>query len=314
MLFVPSDSRVVQCPVLWCPQKSEVEEVGLKSFFNLLVVISLLGFTLACGLTGDTDGGKDSAAEAEKIQSDGAGKQEQAADDPEAATDEDVPEQGKDKSVTVRFGKGKTSGTYRDTAYAGTKHVYKFGVAQDQTISVKLDSNDKSAYLKVLDPSGEPIRLGANNTSFSESVPESGDYRIEVQTSSDRSDYTVTFRASALPADDDGDDEVQSGGLTKTVRFAKGRSSASYSGAVIRGERDVYVLGASGGQQMSVSISSEEDNAVFQVEGPGGYLRGAEPGSDRTSWSGELPANGKYRVIVGGTRGNATYTVTIAIR
>ena len=104
------------------------------------------------------------------------------------------------------------------------------------------------------------------------------------------------------------------GGVTRTVKFRKGATSASYKNAVIRGERDTYVLGAKGGQLMSVSITSLENNAVFQIRGPGGYLRGAGPGTDRRSWSGQLPANGKYRVIVGPTRGNATYTVTFAIR
>ncbi len=297
------------------------EENDLRSTLNLLIVIALLLFTIACGITGDTDGdAKDSSANTEKNQSGEPGREDALADqdpadeDSETASEENSTQQGEDKFVTVRFSKGRTSGTYKDTVFDGTKHVYKFGVAQDQNISVKIDSDDGSASLKVFDPSGDPIRLSGSNTRFSESVPGSGNYRIEVTTSSDSSDYTVTFGASALPVNDDGDDEIQGGGLTKTVRFAKGRSSASYSGAVIRGESDTYVLGANGGQTMSVSISSEEDNAVFQIEGPGGYLRGAEPGSDRTSWSGQLPANGKYRVIVGGTRGNATYTITIAIR
>lgn len=295
----------------------------MRSFLILSIVISLLVFAIACGITGNQDGGStDSSAGSGQDRSGDPGRQDALEDnekvegglgkDSESVSGEDNSRQGGDKSVTVRFSKGSTSGTYKDTVYNGAKHVYRFGVVQSQSISAKINSGDGSAYFSVFDPAGKRIGTsGDRERNFSGSVPESGNYRIEVMTSGDRSDYTVTFGASALPSDDE---EVQSGGLTKTVRFAKGRSSASYSGAVIRGDRDTYVLRAGGGQQMSVSVTSVEDNAVFQVRGPGGYLQGAEPGSDRTSWSGRLPADGTYRVIVGGTRGNATYKLTISIR
>lgn len=295
----------------------------MRSTLNLLIVVCLLLFTLACGLVGDESGNDQNSsvnstqngsenAESQGIPVDNGQIDNESAGDSGTRSGDNTAQQGEDKIVNVRFRKGSTSGTYRDTVHSGYKHVYSFGVVRDQNISVRLSSGDRNAYLKIVDPAGEPISLSGDSTSFSESVPQSGKYKIEVLTLGDSSDYTITFSASALPNKED--DVVRSGGGTKTVRFAKGRSSASYRGAVIRGESDTYVLGASAGQQMSVSISSVEANAVFQIEGPNGYLRGAEPGTDRTSWSGQLPASGRYRVIVGPTRGNATYSITFSIR
>jgi hypothetical protein len=104
-------------------------------------------------------------------------------------------------------------------------------------------------------------------------------------------------------------------GVTSRVRFARGSSSATMKGAVIRGERDIYIVGANGGQSMSVTIASLERNAVFQIEAPGGNeLRGASETDDAVRWSGPLPASGDYRIIVGGTRGNASYTLRVSIR
>jgi len=54
-------------------------------------------------------------------------------------------------------------------------------------------------------------------------------------------------------------------GITKRIKFAKGKSTATMSGAVARGDRDTYILGAQGGQTMTVDISSAQDNAVFQI-------------------------------------------------
>lgn len=104
-------------------------------------------------------------------------------------------------------------------------------------------------------------------------------------------------------------------GITSRVRFARGASSATLKGAVVRGDRDVYIVGANAGQSMSVTISSLERNAVFQIEAPGGKeLRGAGETDDAMQWSGPLPSSGDYRIIVGGTRGNASYTLRVSIR
>jgi hypothetical protein len=104
-------------------------------------------------------------------------------------------------------------------------------------------------------------------------------------------------------------------GVKKKVRFAKGASSATYRGAVIRGDRDRYYVSASQGQTMTVKITSLEKNAVFQIyfAGEQEALEGAGEEDDATNWSGELPADNEYVIVVGGTRGNATYTLTISV-
>lgn len=108
---------------------------------------------------------------------------------------------------------------------------------------------------------------------------------------------------------------VAADGVNKRVKFARGKTSTVVSGAVIRGDNDAYTLGAKSGQKMTVKITSVEKNAVFQIQAPNGvFLDGAGEGDDATNWSGELPKNGDYKIIVGGTRGNATYKLTIAVR
>lgn len=101
----------------------------------------------------------------------------------------------------------------------------------------------------------------------------------------------------------------------KTLRFERGADSATVQGAVIRGDRDVYELSAREGQTMDVSIAAFEDNAVFDLRGPKGKaLPGADEGDDAKTWKGRLPATGTYRIVVGGTRGNAEYALTVGIR
>lgn len=93
------------------------------------------------------------------------------------------------------------------------------------------------------------------------------------------------------------------------VAFAPGTSQTTLENSVVRGDRDVYLLGAQGGQQMTLAIRSLEDNAVFDVISPSGSVMAREAVRESVP----LPQTGDYTVIVGGTRGNATYTLNIAI-
>jgi hypothetical protein len=110
--------------------------------------------------------------------------------------------------------------------------------------------------------------------------------------------------------------EAAADGIKKRVRFPRGSTSTVLRGSVIRGDRDTYLLGAREGQTMTVRITSLENNAVFQIYKPGGKetVEGAGEGEDAMEWSGELPATGDYVIVVGGTRGNATYKLEIKIK
>lgn len=101
----------------------------------------------------------------------------------------------------------------------------------------------------------------------------------------------------------------------KRIKFKKGESSATIEGGVIRGERDTYLVGASRNQYMVVTVMSIENNAVFQIvdRGTGYYLSGAGDYDDAMRWEGYLPSSGDYEIIVGGTRGNAEYTLKVFI-
>jgi hypothetical protein len=117
-------------------------------------------------------------------------------------------------------------------------------------------------------------------------------------------------------------------GANKEIRFSAGSNSATVSQSVIRGDRDLYSITAKAGQTMEISITSKEDNAVFAIFQPGSKpvkedgitevkgtaLPKAGDKDDARSWSGKLPESGKYWIIVGGTRGNATYKLKVTIK
>ncbi|MEZ5671341.1 MAG: hypothetical protein R3E08_02770 [Thiotrichaceae bacterium] len=118
---------------------------------------------------------------------------------------------------------------------------------------------------------------------------------------------------------------VQAEGVSKEIKFKSGHSSSVEKGCVVGADTDEYTLEAHQGQTMSVSIESEEDNAVFNmfywadgvlepVEGTGDQ----EEGSAVKHWKGKLPGNAdettQYKIEVGKERGNACYTLKVTIK
>ena len=104
-------------------------------------------------------------------------------------------------------------------------------------------------------------------------------------------------------------------GATKRVRFAKGHTSATYKGAVVRGTRNRYLVGARAGQLMYVRIRSVERNAVFSLADPAGaFMKGAGEEDEATQWTGKLSTSGDFAIDVGGTRGNAEYSLTVTVK
>ena len=98
--------------------------------------------------------------------------------------------------------------------------------------------------------------------------------------------------------------------LLSQIQFAPGTNSATVNQSVVRGSRNIYLLRANRGQRMDVKITSLENNAVFDVIAPNGEILKTEA----TQSSLKLPATGNYEIIVGGTRGNATYKLNVKIQ
>jgi hypothetical protein len=103
-------------------------------------------------------------------------------------------------------------------------------------------------------------------------------------------------------------------GVKQNVVFPKGENGTTIDRTVLRGDQDIYTLRANAGQTMRVEITSTENNAVFVIYQPNAQtLPNAGEGQDATFWEGKLPAKGAYKIEVGGTRGNADYSLTIVI-
>jgi hypothetical protein len=101
----------------------------------------------------------------------------------------------------------------------------------------------------------------------------------------------------------------------RRVMFEPGKYSTTIRDSVLRGTRDVYVLRANQRQTMTVQISSLENNATFDLMAPPNSTGQRRVMRQETmDWAGTLPQSGDYQVVVGPTRGNASYRLTVSIK
>ena len=116
--------------------------------------------------------------------------------------------------------------------------------------------------------------------------------------------------------------------VPRPIFFAAGGKSGTVGGHVLRGERNLYSLIADASQLLTVSITTPDNNAVFQIYEPdtkierasdgtlqftGKELHAAGAAEDTTRWVGRLPSRGTYIIVIGGTRGNASYSMDVKI-
>lgn len=125
---------------------------------------------------------------------------------------------------------------------------------------------------------------------------------------------TLAFSArvpSSIPAQSETLTILAQSSRARRIEFAPGASAASVSTSVVRGDRAIYVLRADRGQTISVTIDStlEQGGALFDVISPNGEIIS----SGATDFRQALPQSGDYRIIVGGSRGNASFSMTVSI-
>jgi len=101
------------------------------------------------------------------------------------------------------------------------------------------------------------------------------------------------------------------------VHFVRGANSTRLSGSVSGYKYVDYVVGARGGQTMSVKLESASSYASFVIFDPA--MDNVDGGTEQTDWTGDLSSNGNYTIRVllprsAARRGvSANYSLRISI-
>ncbi len=224
----------------------------------------------------------------------------------------------------VQFPAGSSSWYTNGDVQPGGSMGYVLYANQGQTMTVTLGTTPASSgtfYIRTAD--GVIIQPQAYS-SWTFVLPSSQDYVVGVDNPTQQtiqyslsisippsttSSSTGSASPTAVPTV-----VTQSGTKNETIRFDTGPMSVTLDGTVISGQRDRYNLSLIKGEMLDVIITSLEANAVFSIIGPdGNALPGTEEGKDTNNWAVPAPSDGTYSIVVGSTRGNATYTLNVSV-
>ena len=97
--------------------------------------------------------------------------------------------------------------------------------------------------------------------------------------------------------------------IPKTIKFARGRTTAVIKDTVRLCTSHEYKLRARAGQTMSIHLATGKRTS-FTLVAPSGNIEEADGVKD---WSGELPDTGEYIIAIG-TDATAAYTLEVTIR
>ncbi len=199
-------------------------------------------------------------------------------------------------SATARIKVNAASGVNGTVSATIQNPQAGYFTSYNQTVTGKLEGN--KAKLKIV----TKIENDTQNTQETWTITESS-------INTGRETFTKANCATLTQGSETSDNSTPAG-KTIRVKFSPGTSSQVVKDSVIRGERHIYLVGAKQGQQMNLRISSLEKNAVFDLIAPNGKTIKQEA----ITWNSKLPASGDYRIVVGGTRGNATYELRVEIK
>jgi putative hemolysin len=96
------------------------------------------------------------------------------------------------------------------------------------------------------------------------------------------------------------------------IRFAAGGVSATVPGNLTAGQVRQYVLAASEGQTMTVSVASPNNDVVLAVWGADGTVLLSDH-AGATEWQGQLPATQDYYIGLSGATEPTLFRLTVAI-
>ncbi len=214
---------------------------------------------------------------------------------------------GQPGNQRIRFATGATSASVNGEVDGNTYQGYLLEAQAGQLMRVNLISSGSPVYLTVVSPGGSPLaRAQAGAQSFYGTLPESGDYTLQVSAPAGTPTTYYTLIVSATNG--------ASSGFNQRIRFAAGATSATVTGQDAGSTVDTYLLNAFIGQTMQVTLASPSGTAYLNVIAPDGSpLARAQAGAQ--SFSGSLPVSGDYQlqVMLLGSTAQTSYTLTVSV-
>ncbi len=181
-------------------------------------------------------------------------------------------------ATRIQFETGATSTTVAGSIAAGGVVRYVLAASAGQVLELDLSAPENAVGMQVWGADGEVLMSSAAATGFRGLLRTTQDYYVGVIGNA-AANYSLFVR------------------IPERIAFAPGGTSAVLEGQLAAGDGHAYVLGASEGQWMDVSLSAPENTVHLVIYGMEGTVLVSGMG-DQTMFRGTLPITEDYIIIV----------------
>ena len=207
--------------------------------------------------------------------------------------------------VRIAFGPGQTSAEYVVALSPWPPARFVIALSGGQTLLTRLnDDPPASMDITITDAAGNVLNFGRGPTELGTLVPATGDYIINLSTAAATSSASLIITVPPLP-----------GNNPTRIIFDAGASSAVVAGDLaFGGDVDTWLLAASAGGTLSVTVSSNQPGwSMIYIYDQFGSIIGL--GSDMTTVGAPLTFGGEYRIVVvsDAAAGPIGYTMTTTV-
>ena len=205
------------------------------------------------------------------------------------------PAGGEPPPVRIRFPAGATEARVTGSLKESGQAVYVLEALKNQLMDVQVDTVGGQVLLDIWGADGTVLKHGAvAGLAWRGYLPATQDYYLKLTAEQGSADYTLRV---AIP---------------ERITFAPAGVSATVTGRVEIYGSMWYLVGAGGGQEMTIKLDVASDNILPTIYGVDGtvlkrYVDGQK------AWTGTLPSTQDYFILISsyGDAGNFGLTVTI---
>ncbi|MCC6801760.1 MAG: hypothetical protein IT319_02660 [Anaerolineae bacterium] len=223
----------------------------------------------------------------------------------------------------ISFAPGTSSAQVSGQVGGYTVITYLLEALAGQNMQVTVSSPTNNVFLSVLTPGGAfLVQAAAGAKSFTGTLPQSGDYTFRVSTTPGGATTSYTLNVTVtgagqplpptLPPSTSAPPSTAIPPSYQRIQFAPGATSAAVNGQVDSSGFRGYLVGASAGQRMVITLTSPGNNVYLTVYSPSGSTM-ANASFGETSLDRFLPENGDYTIQVSTPGGTTNFTLQVSI-
>jgi len=212
--------------------------------------------------------------------------------------------------VRIAFDPGETSAEVSDTIEERNTHYYVLRALEGQEMTVDISSPNDDVLLTLVGEDGMPLkRYQHGPPSWTGVLLATQDYYIFAVSVGPATSYTLDVQIAPLVSEGDFPPEE-----AIRIAFDAGETSAQIGPtAIAEYDTDYYVLQALEGQEMTVEITSPNNDVVLTIVTEDGMPIKRYQNGPPASWTGTLPDTQDYYVYAISFGPDTSYTLTVQV-